>query len=82
MEEEVGGLWHISDVVVSHPEEEDEDYYWYTKSQATVGSSTFGAALCDTKAGVDIIDTLSYKLWIFGLQKNGSAYVLCDNKAV
>ena len=34
------------------------------------------------KAGVDMVEALSYKLWMFGLPIDGSDNVLCDNKAV
>ena len=56
--------------------------HWYSKRQATFEASTFGAELCAMKAVVDMIETLSYNLRMFGVPIYDYANVLCDNKAV
>ena len=54
--------------------------HWYRKRQATVEASTFGEEFCAMKAGVDMVESLCYKLQMFGLPVDGSANVLCDKE--
>ena len=53
--------------------------HWYSKIQATVESSTFEAELCAMKAGVEMVESLRYKLRMFGAPIDGSSNVFCDN---
>ena len=56
--------------------------HWYSKSQATVEASTFGAEFCAMKTSVEMIESLRYKLRMFGIPVEGPANVYCDNEAV
>ena len=56
--------------------------HWYSKKQATVESSTFGAEFCAMRVAVDMIEALRYKLRMFGIPIDGPANVYCDNEAV
>ena len=55
---------------------------WYSKRQASVESSTFGAEFCAMKVGVELTEALKYKLRMFGIPIDGPANVYCDNEAV
>ena len=54
----------------------------YSKRQATVESSTFGAEFCAMRIAADMIESLRYKLCMFGVPINGPANVYCDNEAI
>ena len=41
--------------------------HWYSKRQATVEVSTFGAEFCAMKVSVEMIEPLRYKLCMFGV---------------
>ena len=56
--------------------------HWYSKKQPTVEASTFGAEFCAMKVGVELIESLQYKLRMFGIPVDGPANVYCDNEAV
>ena len=56
--------------------------HWYSKRQNSVETSTFGAEFCAMKIGVEMIESLRYKLRMFGVPIDGAASVLCDNEAV
>jgi len=56
--------------------------HWYSKKQATIESSTFGAEFCALRVGTDMIEALRYKLRMFGVPIDGAANVYCDNEAV
>ena len=56
--------------------------HWYSKRQATVESSTFGAEFCAMRVATDQIESLRYKLRMFGIPIDGPANVYCDNEAV
>ena len=56
--------------------------HWYSKRQATVESSTFGAEFCAMRNATDLIESLQYKLRMFGVPIDGPANVYCDNEAV
>jgi hypothetical protein len=55
---------------------------WYSKSQNTVESSTFGSKFVAMRIAVEMIEALRYKLRMFGIPIEGSANVFCDNKSV
>ncbi len=55
---------------------------WYSKRQATVEASTFGAEFCAMRIAVELIEALRYKLRMFGVPIDGAANVYCDNEAV
>ena len=56
--------------------------HWLSKRQATVEVSTFGAEFCAMRTAVEMIESLRYKLRMFGIPIDGSANVYCDNEAV
>ena len=56
--------------------------HWYSKSQATVEVSTFGAEFCAMNTAVEMIEGLRYKLRMFGIPVEGPANIYCDNEAV
>ena len=56
--------------------------HWYSKRQNTVETSTFGAEFCAMKCAVEMIESLRYKLRMFGVPIDGAANVYCDNEAV
>jgi hypothetical protein len=56
--------------------------HWYSKRQATVETSTFGAEFCAMRIATEMIESLRYKLWMFGIPIDGPANVFCDNEAV
>ena len=56
--------------------------HWYSKRQATVEASTFGAEFCAMRIAVELIESLRYKLRMFGVPVDGSTNVHCDNEAV
>jgi len=55
---------------------------WYSKRQNTVESSTFGSEYIALKTAVDLIESLRYKLRMFGIPIDSSTLVFCDNEAV
>ena len=55
---------------------------WYSKRQATVESSTFGAEFVALRVASELIVSLRYKLRMFGIPIQGPAQVFCDNEAV
>jgi hypothetical protein len=55
---------------------------WYSKSQNTVESPTFGSEFIAMRICVDMIKALRYKLRIFGIPIEGPANVFCDNNSV
>ena len=56
--------------------------HWYSKSQATVESSTFGSEFNAMRVAVEMVKALRYKLRMFGIPIEGPASVFCDNEAV
>ena len=56
--------------------------HWYSKKQATIESSTFGAEFCALRLGTDMIEALRFKLRMFGVPIDGATNVYCDNEAV
>jgi hypothetical protein len=55
---------------------------WYSKRQNTVETSTFGSAFVAMRIVVELIETLRYKLWMFGIPLDGPTYMFCDNEVV
>ena len=55
---------------------------WYSKIQNTVEVSTFGSDITAMKNGIELIEALRYKLWMFGVPVDGATNILCDNKEV
>ena len=56
--------------------------HWYSKIHTTVEAITFGAEFCATKAGVDVVEALRYKIIMFGVPIDGYAKFFCDNEAI
>ena len=55
---------------------------WYSKRQATIETSTHGAELVATRIAVEFIESLRYKLYMFGIPLDGPTILLCDNQSV
>ena len=55
---------------------------WYSKRQNTVETSTFGSEYIALKIAIELIESLVYKLRMFGVPVEGEARVLCDNESV
>jgi hypothetical protein len=55
---------------------------WFSKRQNTVETSTFGSEFVAMKISVELIESLCYKLQMFGMPIEGPADVFCDNQVV
>jgi len=55
---------------------------WYSKSQKTVETSTFGSEFVALRIATELIKALRYKLRMFGIPIQGPANVLIDNETV
>jgi hypothetical protein len=55
---------------------------WYSKRQNTVETSTFGSEFVAMKIAVELIESLRYKLRMFGIPIEGPSDVFCDNNSV
>jgi hypothetical protein len=55
---------------------------WYSKHQNTVKASTFGSEFVALHIAVELIESLWYKLCMFGIPIDGPTNVYCDNEAV
>ena len=55
---------------------------WYSKRQNTVESSSFGFEFIALRIATEMIESLRYKLRMFGVDIEGSTSVFCDNKSV
>jgi hypothetical protein len=55
---------------------------WLSKRTNTVESSTFGSEIVAMRAAVDLIESLRYKLRMFGIPIEGPTDIYCDNEAV
>jgi hypothetical protein len=55
---------------------------WYSKQQNTVETSTFGSEFIVARIAVELIESLRYKLRMFGVPIDGPANVYCDNDSV
>ena len=55
---------------------------WYSKWQNTVETSTFGSEFMAMRIAVELLESLRYKLRMFGVPIEGPTNVFCDNEAV
>lgn len=55
---------------------------WFSKKQNTVETSTFGSEFIALRISVELLDSLLYKLRMFGIPINGPARIFCDNESV
>jgi hypothetical protein len=55
---------------------------WYSKQQNTVETSTFGSEFVAARIAVELIESLRYKLRMFGVPIDGPTNVYCDNDSV
>ena len=55
---------------------------WYSKHQNTVETSTFGSKFVAMWIEVELIESLHYKLHMFGIPIEGPTNVYCDNEVV
>ena len=53
--------------------------HWYSKSHTMVEASTFGAQFCAMNTALEMIETLRYKLRMFGIPVEGPANFYCNN---
>ena len=55
---------------------------WYSKRQNTVETSTVGSEFIAMKTAVEQVESLRYKLRMFGVPLEGPTNMFCDNEAV
>ena len=55
---------------------------WFSKRQSTVETSTFSAEFMAMKSCVNAIESLRFKLRMFGVPIEGPAHIFCDNESV
>ena len=55
---------------------------WFSKRQSTVETSTFSAEFMAMKSCVSAIESLRYKLRMFGVPIEGPVHIYCDNESV
>lgn len=55
---------------------------WLSKRTNTVETSTFGSEIVALRNAVDLIESLRYKLRMFGVPIEGPTNMFCDNEAV
>jgi hypothetical protein len=55
---------------------------WYSKRQNTVETSSFGSEFVALRIATELIESLRYKLRMFGIPIDGPADVFCDNESV
>ena len=55
---------------------------WFSKRQNTVETSTFGSEFIAARIAVELIESLRYKLWMFGVPIDGPTNMYCDNGSV
>ena len=55
---------------------------WFSKTQNTVETSTFGSEFIAMKNAVEHIEALRYNLRMFGIPIEGPTNAFCDNEAV
>ena len=55
---------------------------WYTKRQATIETSVFGAEFVAMKTGMEAVRGLRYKLRMMGVPLSGPTYLYGDNMSV
>jgi hypothetical protein len=55
---------------------------WFSKRQNTVETSTFGSEFIAARIAVELIESLRYKLRMFGVPIDGPTNMYCDNGSV
>lgn len=55
---------------------------WYSKKQATIETSVFGAEFVAMKHGIEALRGLRYKLRMMGVQLSGPSFIYGDNMSV
>ncbi len=55
---------------------------WFSKRQNTVETSSFGSEFVALRIAVELIESIRYKLRMFGIPIQGAANVYCDNASV
>ena len=55
---------------------------WYSKKQATIESSVFGAEFVAMKVGIETVRGIRYKLRMMGVPISGPTYIYGDNMSV
>ena len=55
---------------------------WFSKWQNTIETSTFGSEFITMKTAVEQIESLCYKLRMFGIPVEDPTNVFCDNKSI
>jgi hypothetical protein len=55
---------------------------WFSKCQNTVETSSFGSEFVTLRIAVELIESIRYKLRMFGIPIQGAANVYCDNASV
>ena len=53
---------------------------WYSKRQNTVETSTFGSEFIAMKTAIEQVESLRYKLRMFGIPLEGPTNMFCDNE--
>lgn len=55
---------------------------WYSRRQNTVEASSFGSEFIAMRIAVEMIESLRYKIRMFGIPLEGPANLFCDNNSV
>ena len=55
---------------------------WYSKRQNTVELSIFGLEIVSLRIGIELLESLIYKIRMFGIPIEGEARIFCDNKSI
>ena len=54
---------------------------WYSKQQNTVGTTTFLSKFIALKTATELVESLLYKLKIFGIPTEGPSSMFCENES-
>ena len=57
-------------------------YYWFSKKQGSVETSTFGSEFIAMKQCTEYVRGLKYKLQMMGISCDGPCYIFGDNQSV
>lgn len=55
---------------------------WFSKAKNTVETSKFGSEFTAMRIAVELLESLRYKLRMFGIPLDGPVNTFCDNKSV
>jgi hypothetical protein len=55
---------------------------WYSTWQNTVETLTFGSEFIVLKTAVEVIEGMSYKIHMIGIELGGATNVFCDNSSI